>query len=191
MTMQTPLRFPLILSLALALAACGDSAARYLVEPAPAGPAVALRAPSIEVRDVVLPAYAEASQILLEEADGALRPIRRSEWADSSARSMTAAIARSLDLQSTSAVAAEPWPLSEPAAARLEVRIDRLVARADGAFQMSGQYAVAAPDGRVREVLERFDFRVPLAGDSPGAIAGASGQAIDLLAAQIVQRLRR
>ncbi|MDP5333792.1 MAG: PqiC family protein [Paracoccaceae bacterium] len=182
---------PLAISLTLALAACGDTAARYLVEPAPVAEPVALRLASLELRDVVLPAYAEGSQILQQDADGALRPVEGSEWADSSARAVTAALARSLDLQTTAPVAAEPWPLSEPAAGRLDVRIDAMLARADGTFQIAGQYAVASFDGRAREVLERFDIRVPLTAQGPAAIAAAQGQAIDQLAGQIVARLRR
>jgi uncharacterized protein len=182
---------PLTLALTLGLAACGDTAARYLVEPAPTAAPVALRLSSLEVRDVVLPAYAESSQILQEEAGGALRPVSGSEWADSSARAMTAALARSLDLQTTAGVAAEPWPLSDAAEARLDVRIDRIVARADQTFQMSGQYAVASFDGTIREVLERFDIRVPMAGGTPAAIAAAKGRAIDQLSQQIIARLAR
>lgn len=182
---------PLTLALSLGLAACGDTAARYLVEPAPTAVPVALRMSSIEVRDTVLPAYAEDVQILAQDATGALRPIKGAEWADSSARAVTAALARSLDLQTTAAVAAEPWPLSESPAGRLDVRVDALVARADGTYQMAGQYAVSSFDAPGREVLERFDIRVPLAGEGPGAIAAAQGQAIDRLAAQIVTRLRR
>jgi uncharacterized lipoprotein YmbA len=181
----------LTLALPLGLAACGGTAARYLVEPAPTAAPVALRLTSIEVRDAVLPAYAEDVQILQQDASGALRPIRGAEWADSSARAVTAALARSLDLQSTAAVAAEPWPLSDPAAGRLDLRVEALVARADGTFQMAGQYAVASFDAPGREVLERFDIRVPLGGQGPGAIAAAQGQAIDRLAAQIVVRLAR
>lgn len=189
----TPLSraFVLPLVLAFGLAACGDNAARYLVEPAPTAAAVPLRLPTLEVRDVVLPAYAEGAQILQQDASGALRPIARSEWADGSSRAVTAALARSLDLQTTAAVAAEPWPLSDAPAGRLDVRIDRIVARADQTFQLSGQYAVASFQGNISEVLQRFDIRVPMAGDSPAAIAAAQGQALDQLAAQIVTRLRR
>lgn len=189
MMRNLPLSLALVIS--LGLAACGDTAARYLVEPAPTAAPVALRLSSLEVRDVVLPAYAESSQILQEVANGALLPIEDSEWADSSARAMTAALARSLDLQTTAGVAAEPWPLSEPADARLDVRIDRIVARADQTFQISGQYAVASFDGTIREVLERFDIRVPMAGVTPSAIAAAKGRAIDQLSEQIIARLAR
>ena len=88
---------PLTLALSLTLAACGDTAARYLVEPAPTAAPVALRLSSLEVRDAVLPAYAEGSQILQQDASGALRPVKGSEWADSSARAVTAALARTIE----------------------------------------------------------------------------------------------
>ena len=191
MTRLLPPNLALAFAMTLGLAACGDTAARYLVEPAPTAAPVALRVSSLEVRDVVLPSYAESSQILQEDASGALRPVPDSEWADSSARAMTAALARSLDLQTTAGVAAEPWPLSDAADARLDVRIDRIVARADQTFQMSGQYAVASFDGAVREVLERFDISVPMTGVTPAAIASAKGRAIDQLSEQIIARLAR
>lgn len=183
-------RFPLILAAALALAACGDNA-RYLVAPTPTADAVPLRLNSLEVRDVALPAYADGTQILQQDASGALRPVSDAEWADNSPRAVTAALARSLDLQSTAAVAAEPWPLSESAQGRLDVRIDQIIARSDMNVQMSGQYAVASFQGNFTEVLERFDIVVPMAGEGAGAIAAAQGQALDQLAAQIVARLRR
>lgn len=183
-------RYAATLTLALLLSGCGKDA-QFLVESAAPAREVGLRVGSLELREVTLPAYASAADILLEDADGALRPIRRAVWADGSARGVTTEIARSLDLRTTADVAAEPWPLAEPADARLEVRIERIVARADGTFQLTGQYAVASPDGRVREFIERYDIRVPVAGDGPAAIAAANGVAVGQLADAIVARLRR
>ena len=186
---------PVSLSLAVLLAGCGGNATRYVVEAEPmAAPAAAkqrLRVGSIELREVVLPAYGEDSKLLVEGKDGGLTPVRGSEWADASPRAITAELARSLDLRSTASVAAEPWPLLDGPDIRLEVRIDRLIARADGAFLLGGQYAVASPDGRLRDFLERFEISVPLADQKPATVARAYGAALDGLGSQILRRLAR
>lgn len=188
----------LALLAAAALSACGGAnATRYLVETgaaasAPAAP-IRLRVATIELREVVLPAYGEGSQILAEAPDGGLVPVRGGQWADGSARAITAELARSLDLRSTASVAAEPWPLAEPADIRLEVRIERLIARAGGDFQLGGQYVVASPDGRMREFMERFELTAPIPDETAGprAIAAAYGQALEQLSGLILTRLAR
>lgn len=188
--------------LATVLSGCGalggGTATRYLVDTAPsaAAPApapVRLRVSTIELRDVVLPAHGEGTQILVEGADGGLTPIPGGQWADGSARGITTELARHLDLRGTATVAAEPWPLADPAQIRVEVRIERLLARADGRFQLSGQYAVSAPDGHLREFIERFDLLAPMPeGRAPAAaVAQSYGQALSLLGDQILARLAR
>lgn len=169
-------------------AGCGDRNARYLIEtPAPAAE-VRLRVATIEVREAVLPAYAAASEILAEAPDGALRPIRRAVWADDPVPGITAALARRLDERTTATAAPEPWPLPVPAAMRVDLRLDRLVARAGGTFEMAGQFALSSDQGAGR--IERFDIRVPLAGSGAAAIAAAAGAALDDLAGRIIARLR-
>jgi len=176
----------------LALAACGTSnPARFLPEVAGTAPQQRLRISTIELRDIVLPAYGSAAEILSEGPDGALKALKGAEWADNSAEALTADLARRLDLGGTASVAAEPWPLSEPADVRLEVRIDRITAARDGTFRMSGQFAVASPDLRQREFLERFAISVPLTEATPVGIAAAYGRALDDLSARILRRLAR
>lgn len=188
---MTLLQRPALLALPLiaALAACAD-APRYVLDTAPTAASVRLRVASVELREVVVPTYAEDSKILAEGADGGLKPVK-GEWADATARGVTSELARALDLRTSASIAAEPWPLSQPADVRLEVRIERLVARADGRFQLAGQYAVAAPDGQIRDFLDRFDIMVPLAGHSPAEIAQAYGTALGDLGGRIVARLAR
>ncbi|WP_158617379.1 PqiC family protein [Falsigemmobacter faecalis] len=183
---------PVLLLCALALAACGGSnPARFLPEVAGSVPQQRLRIATIELRDIVLPAYGSAADILSEGPDGALKALKGAEWADNSAEALTADLARRLDLGGTASVAAEPWPLSEPADIRLEVRIDRILAARDGTFRISGQFAVASPDLRMREFLERFAISVPLTDPTPAGIAAAYGRALDDLSSRILLRLAR
>ncbi len=183
-------RFFLALLL-IAATACSDKSVRYLVEPGPAGRQVAVGVRSVEVRDVVLPTYAEASEMMQARADGGLGTIKDAVWADSTSQALTQLLAASLGLRARAEVAAEPWPLDQPAEARLEVRIERMLPQPDGNFVLSGQYAVSSPDGRLREFLHRFSISVPLEGQGPPAIARAKGQAVDRLADDIVTRLHR
>jgi uncharacterized protein len=184
------------LALLALLTACADSNARFPIAAEVAAPAeavskVRVSVATIEVQDVSLPAYAAASEIVMEQADGALRVVPKAIWADDPVRGVTNALSRSLDLRSTATVVAEPWPLAEPAAVKLEVRIDQMVASVGGAFTLSGQYAIAAPEGAIRERMQRFTVSAPMADDSAASIAKATGIAIDNLATEILTQLRR
>ncbi|NJM84651.1 MAG: membrane integrity-associated transporter subunit PqiC, partial [Tabrizicola sp.] len=174
------------LILSAALAGCGDNNARFEIAPTVATAEASLRVGSIEVRDVSLPAYAAASEIVAEDADGALRPLEKAVWADDPGRAVTGALARSLDLKSTATVAAEPWPLADDPDLRLDLRIDQMIARANGSFEMTGQYALASPNGTARETIQRFAINVPLVNTAPATVATAAGAAIDRLADEII-----
>ena len=66
-----------------------------------------------------------------------------------------------------------------------------MLARTDGQFELSGQYAIASPDGAVRERLERFDILVPLPSSDAAGISTAAGRAIAKLGEQIARTLAR
>ena len=181
------------LAAALPLASCGDTNARFPI-PSDIEASVSkarIAVGSIEVRDVSLPTYAAASEIVVEQDNGALSVVSKAIWADDPVRGVTGALTKSLGLRSTAAVAAEPWPLATPADVRLEVRIDRMIARTDGEFELSGQFAIAAPDGAIRETMQRFALTARMADASPATVAKATGIAIDRLADVIIDKFRR
>lgn len=180
--------FPL--TLVLALGACGDNNARFLIKTDEAAAKARVSVGTIEVRDVSLPAYASASEIVVEQADGALKPVAKALWADDPVRGVTGALARSLAAKSTATVSAEPWPLLDGPAVQLEVRVDQMVAGADGNFRLTGQFAISSPTGQRRDSLTRFAVTVPLVDTSPGAVAISTGQAIDGLADEVLRKLR-
>ena len=184
-------RLGLVIATLSLTAACGDNNARYLLEPPATDTRVAVRVSTIEVRDVTLPSYAAASEVVQQDSDGALRPLARAVWADDPVRSVTLALTRMLDARSTATAMSEPWPLERYPDARVEVRIDRMVPGADGKFRLSGQYSIASPDSVIRESINGFDISVPLTGDTPGAVAQATGAAVGQLADAILARLRR
>ncbi|MBV7410402.1 membrane integrity-associated transporter subunit PqiC [Maritimibacter sp. DP1N21-5] len=177
----------------LLLAACGGTDARFLVDPSPAAAEsrIGIGVGTLEVRDVSLPAYAEESEILVEDSTGALAPIKNAVWADDPVRAMTMALADTMDRQSSATVAAEPWPLETEAQAAVHVRVSEMAARADGMFHLTGQFAISSYDRVVRERIERFDITVPLADTTPGAVARATSAATGQLAGQIMKSLSR
>lgn len=185
-------RFFLPLAFGLALAGCGDSA-RYLVETPPAATSgtVALRLSSIELKDITLPAHASGPEVLIQSADGALVSVGDADWADEPVRAYSAALARHLDQRSSATVATEPWPLFERAQAELVVRIDRMLARADGQFELSAQVAITSAERVVRDRIERFSLTTPLPSPDAAGVASASGTALQLLAERILAMLAR
>jgi uncharacterized protein len=181
----------MLLVVLTALTACGDKKARFVIPAPEAVTQARLRVASIEVRDVSLPAYASASEIVVEDAAGALRPVPKAIWADDPARGITGALARSLEALSTAQVAAEPWPLTTEAQARVQVRIDQMIAKSDDSFSMTGQFAIASSSGAVADSLTRFAISVPMADLAPASVATATGAALDQLAVKIVAKLQR
>ena len=134
------------------LAGCGETSGRYLID-TPA-PTQQVRVPlsTIEVRDVTLPDYVSSAEIMVQSEDGALRPVANAIWADNPVRGFTLMLARNLDTGSNAAAMTEPWPLTEPPHARVEVRVEQMVAQIDGTFRLTGQFAIGSPDLVVRVI---------------------------------------
>ncbi len=176
------MRYILIL---LVLAACGSDPVRYAV-PVPEVEARArVNVGSLEVRDVTLPLYAELEEIYVEQEDGGLVSDTSVLWADDPQRGVTQGLASALADLTTAQVAAEPWPLEELPEARLDVRFETMLARANGQFSIAGQYFVARGTGTDRS--GRFAIDVPYAPGGTVSIAAAQGRAIERLARQIAR----
>lgn len=180
------------ISLTLPLAACGSAdTARYLIDaPAPTAAEARVSVRSVELRDVSLPDHASGTSIFVREADGALRPLGEAEWADDPERAVTGTLAQLLDARSTATVAAEPWPLRDGPSARLDVRVDKMLANATGVFEITGQAAVSAVEGRPRERVERFAVSAPITEVSAAGITDAQARALALLADELIGLLR-
>lgn len=182
-------RHLLPLALIALLAGCSGAKEMYLItsDPAPAQTRVAAR--TVEVREVTLPGYAAASEIAFQTPEGALRTVKGALWADEPRAAVTRILAERLDTGTTASVAAEPWPLLDGPDATVSLRVDRMVARADGQFDLSGQFAVTYANG-ARDRLRRFAILTPLADTSPASIAAATGAALAQLSQDIAAALR-
>lgn len=98
--------------------------------------------------EVTLPSYAAAEDIYMRAADGTISPMG-TLWADLPARSITLQLSRDLGAITGVTVAPEPWPFRAYAAAKVDVRIEELLATAEGVFRLSGQYFIAPEAGAV------------------------------------------
>lgn len=173
-------------ALAFVLAACSDTPDRLPVQPVTPSETIRIAYRSVEVRDVSLPSYAAADEILVQDEDGTLVAIDGTLWADAPERAIALEIARHLSRLSGARVASEPWPFDSLSDARLEVRFEQLVAGADGQYHATGQYFVGSDTGRERSGL--FDLSVPIDPEAgQQGLARARGQVILDLAAFIAR----
>lgn len=174
----------LLVFVAVTGACAGGTEQRFAVPAAPAGDHIGIAFGSVVVRDVSLPDYAASQEIFTQGADGALTSSPKLLWADEPARAITLELARHLTQLTGARVASEPWPFTSGPDAAVEVRVEQLMAGADGTLRMSGQYFVASESGRARSKL--FDLSVPVAGPQGAAgIAAARGRIVRDLARAI------
>lgn len=87
-----------------------------------------------------LPEYASDQEVAFQTEDGAVRSNPDSLWADNPSRAFTTTLARTISEVSGATVIGEPWPLAEPPARVVEVRVER--AHGAGRRDLSPQRAV-------------------------------------------------
>ncbi|AUH35280.1 hypothetical protein CUV01_07370 [Paracoccus tegillarcae] len=170
------------------LAACSDPEAtgRFLIDPPSQPIQVANQlGATVELRDVSLPEYASGQEVAWQTADGAVRSNPDNLWADSPERAVTLTLARAISDVSGATVIAEPWPLGEPAERKLEVRVEKALAQADGIYRLAGRYFVANESGGGTNHARSFDISVPISNTEPQTIALAQSSALSTLAQQI------
>ncbi|QFS84973.1 hypothetical protein FIU97_18960 (plasmid) [Roseivivax sp. THAF40] len=174
------------LGLVATLAACGTET-RFSSPVIPPEARVTSSFPSLEVAEVTLPSYASAEDIYIRDEAGAISPAGPL-WADLPARSITLQLSRDLGTITNATVAPEPWPFRPFPAATVDVRIEELLATAEGVFLLSGQYFIA-PEAGGRASSGQFAIEEAIIGDpgSAAAIAIARGRAVSRLAEQIAR----
>ncbi|WP_226941717.1 PqiC family protein [Pseudooceanicola spongiae] len=193
--MMTPralvLRAPLLSILAaLALSGCSAEKLYTVPNPTPAQATanrIAIAYGTVEVQDVSLPDYASSQSIAMRGPDGSVTAAKKLLWADLPTRAVTLELSRYLRQITGAEVAPSPWPFLDRAQVRVDVRVEQMLAEADGTFRLSGQYFIAPETGaRGRSAL--FDVVVPIGGDGDAtAIAAARGQAMLQLAEKMAR----
>lgn len=181
-----------IAALVLVLAGCaGKPVAQYVIDP----PVSQLRlrpiVSSVEIRDVTLPRYAAADEISLQNADGAVRALPSTAWADVPQRTVTLTLSRNIGTILNARVAVEPWPFTQPPAAEVSVQVDRMLVGSDNVLRLAGQYAIAPRDSGISDRSGRFEIAKPVTGEGLDAVAAAHGVALVELSETIARRLSR
>ena len=183
------MKLPASTAIFFALVGCtGDPTLRYAVPPVPAFETVAISYRSVEVREVVLPTYAQLEEIFVETPEGALTSSPALLWADDPTRAATLELTRALSEITGVRVASEPWPFDSFPAVRVEARVEEFLASATGQFRLSGQVFVATLDGVGRDRSLPFRIAVPLGSiEDPRQIAAARALAMAELADTIAR----
>lgn len=177
-----------ILAAAVTLAGCGGPPeARVAVPRASADQMHRIAYRSVSLRDVSLPTYAASEEIYIQAADGTISPGKGLLWADDPVRASTLDLSRNLAQITGARVASEPWPFLDRPQVEIELRVEEMLAHADGTFHLSGQYFIAPENGRDRARL--FALSAPIGGTfSAQDIAAARGAVMLQLANDIAAR---
>ncbi|SNR77078.1 PqiC family protein [Puniceibacterium sediminis] len=180
----------LLLAATLLVAACAGGDVRFATPAVEPTVKVASRYRSLEVVEVTLPSYAGAEEIYFQQPDGSIEELGPL-WADLPSRAITLGLARDLGAITGATVAPAPWPFRGFSDARIDVRIEEMVATASGQFRLSGQYFVA-PEQDGGDRSGHFSIAVPLPEKATAAqIAAARGAATAQLAEQIAKAALR
>ncbi|WP_181408099.1 PqiC family protein [Pararhizobium mangrovi] len=188
-TMKTlaPLALVPLALATLALGGCASKEVRFASLALAPSQHIASHYASAVVAAVTLPSYADSQDIYEQKADGsivALGPL----WADDPSRAMTLQLSRDLSAVTGAKIAPEPWPFRAEPDARIDVRMDEMLATATGGFRIAGQYFVA-PENDGGDRARSFSISVPLSDPgSAAAIAAARAAAVSRLAEQIVRK---
>lgn len=144
---------------------------------------------SVALRNVSLPTYASGETIFTADGTGRLIENPGLLWADDPGRAMTLELVRHLSTITSAHVASEPWPFLDNAEAEVEVRVEDMLARADGTFVLSGQYFVTGDTGPDRARLFDLQVSVPVQPDvTPENLAAARARLVRDLALDIARR---
>lgn len=176
------------LAAALVLAGCGGTPdARVAVPRADLAKSQRISYATVALREVSLPTYAASEEIHVAGADGVISPGDGLLWADEPGRAITLELTRYLAQITGARVASEPWPFLDRPQAEVELRIEEMLAHADGTFRLAGQYFVAPENGRDRANL--FSLSAPIGGEFTAQdIAAARGAAMRQLAGEIAAK---
>ncbi|MGB5559524.1 MAG: ABC-type transport auxiliary lipoprotein family protein [Paracoccaceae bacterium] len=170
------------LALVAVIAGCGADPSRITLPPVETAQTVRISVSSVEITQVSLPLYAESEEIAVEAESGALISDDSLLWADDPKRAVTQALVTNLTGLTSAKIAAEPWPFDQFPDARLVVRFDRFLPKANGQFEVSGQYYVARVNSDIRETAKSFKLSAPFTPGDAVSISAAQANVLKELA---------
>ena len=173
------------------LAACSPPLDRLALSPMPSAIQLRPLVGSAMVRTVSLPSYAAAEEVARELPSGLIAANPDVLWADAPERAVTLVLTRNLSDILNADVGPEPWPFIRLPDVAIDVRVERMLAGADGSFHLTGQFFVGGDGIDFRNTSDRFEISIPMPDQSLQSITNAQSAALLNLSEQIAQRLGR
>jgi uncharacterized lipoprotein YmbA len=186
--MMKPLVF---VGLTAVMAACSGPTSR--LEMAPEASQLNLRTAvgSAIVRTVSLPTYAAAEELAIETAEGLIASDEEILWADDPARAVTLILTRTIGDVTKAKVGPDPWPFAGLPDVSIDVRVTRMIAGADGVFDLEGQFFVGGDGIDYPNSTNGFAIAIPMTDLSPASIAQAQAKSLVTLSEQISRKISR
>ncbi len=174
-----------------AFAACTPLADRLAVNPLPSALELRPLVGSVMVRTVSLPIYAAVEEIAIESDSGLIKINEDVLWADSPERAVTLVLTRTLSDILNIDVGPEPWPFIGLPDVSVDVRVEKIIAGADGVFRLSGQYFIGGDAIDFRRTSQTFDIEIQMTDTSLQSVAAAQAAALLALSEQVARNLGR
>lgn len=173
------------------MAACSGSTARLDMSPVKTDMKLRAAVGSAMVRTVSLPTYAAAEELATETVDGLIASNADVLWADDPSRAVTLTLTRNIGDIVNAKVGPDPWPFAGLPDVSIDVRVTRMIAGADGVFDLEGQYFVGGDGIDYPNTTNAFAISTTVTSQEPAAIALAQAQALMTLSEQISAKIAR
>lgn len=173
------------------IAACTPLAERLALTPMPSTLELRPLVSSAMVRTVSLPTYAAVEEIAVETPSGLIVIQEDVLWADAPERAVTLVLTRTLaDILNTD-VGPEPWPFIGLPDVSIDVRVEEMLAGADGTFRLTGQFFVGGDKISFPNTTHTFNISEGMTDQGYASIAAAQSAALLTLSEQIARTLAR
>lgn len=172
------------------LAGCtGAPSDRFSIAPIESALSVETSADTISLRDISLPSYAKEPGIFVQNAQGAIVPVPKADWADDTGRAMRLYLVRSLSDITGAQVAPDPWPLEGLPEAEVRIDVEQMFVDSSGTMRLSGQFSVRRDVAVSRNRIRQFDVTTKARSSSAADVVEAHGRAWQELAKIIAEAI--
>jgi uncharacterized lipoprotein YmbA len=173
------------------LAACSGNASRLDMSQIQSDLTLRAAVGSAIVRSVSLPTYAAAEELSIETPEGLIESNADILWADDPSRAVTLTLTRNLGDILNAKIGPDPWPFVGLPDVAIDVRVTRMIAGADGVFDLEGQYFVGGDGIDYPNSTNTFSVQAPISVIGPAGIADAQARALLTLSEQISRKIAR
>lgn len=173
------------------MAACSGATSRLDMSPISSDLSLRAAVGSAIVRSVSLPTYAANEELAFETPEGLIASNADVLWADDPSRAVTLTLTRNIGNIVNAKIGPDPWPFAGLPDVAIDVRVTRMIAGADGVFDLEGQYFVGGDGIDYPNSTNAFSVSTPISGEGPAAIAQAQARSLMTLSEQIARKIAR